>query len=193
MNRTQLTRALCIVTIVYAAAFYTVGGSVKPGYSHVSSFISELNATGTPWASTLGLVGFVPIALLLAAFLVAARPLVRVEGVSRAGFRLLWSQPLAFIGVVLAPCDAGCPVAGSSVQDLHNLIGLVTYFGAGLAIFLLSFAPILSADAAGARVGLRIAGVAAGFRSYPAQHACASIGLQYRCRRHSAWRPEEAP
>lgn len=159
MNRTQVTRALCIATIVYAAAFYTVGGAIKPGYSHVSSFISELNATGTPWASTLGLVGFVPVAFLLAAVLVAASPLVRVEGLSRAGFWLLWSQPLAFLGVAFAPCDAGCPIEGSSAQDLHNLIGLVTYFGAGLAIFLLSFAPVLSTRAGGARLGLRIAGV----------------------------------
>lgn len=159
MNPTTVTRGLCIATIVYATAFYLVGGAIKPGYSHVSSFISELNATGTPWASTLSLAGFVPVALLLAAFLVAARPLARVEGLSLAGFWLLWSQPLAFFGVAFAPCDAGCPVEGSSAQDLHNLIGLVTYFGAGLAIFLLSFAPILSARGGGARLGLRIASV----------------------------------
>ena len=48
-NRIMLARVLAVASVVYAAAFYIVGGALKPGYSHSANFISELNATGTPW------------------------------------------------------------------------------------------------------------------------------------------------
>lgn len=159
MDRTILARSLLIVAIAFAILFYTVGGLMKPGYSQFSSFISELNATGTLYATTLSFAGFLPLSLLLAAFLVTAAPLVSVQGLSRVGYLLLWSQPLAFIGVVVAPCDAGCPDDGSSAQDLHNLLGVVTYFGAGLAFVLLSFAPGLAGGARIWRPFLRAAGL----------------------------------
>jgi hypothetical protein len=49
-NRIMLARLLAVASVVYAAAFYIVGGALEPGYSHSANFISELNATGTPWA-----------------------------------------------------------------------------------------------------------------------------------------------
>lgn len=158
MKRTTLARSLLIATLAFGVAFYALGGRLKPGYSQLSSFVSELNATSTPWASALGFAGFLPLALLLAAFLVAAGPLVDVRGASRLGYLLLWSQPIAFLGVVVAPCDPGCPAVGSPTQALHNLIGLVTYMAAGLAFMLLSFAPGLTGRAGVWRHLLRAAG-----------------------------------
>ena len=137
-NRIMLARVLAVASVVYAAAFYIVGGALKPGYSHSANFISELNATGTPWAQELGLFGFIPLGLLLSSFLWVASPVSRAAGASRVGLLLLWSQPLAFIGAAAAPCDAGCPADGSSLQQVHNLLGLVTYFAAAVGFFLLS-------------------------------------------------------
>jgi hypothetical protein len=158
VKRTTLARSLLIATLAFAVAFYALGGGLKPGYSHLSSFVSELNATGTPWANALSFAGFLPLALLLAAFLLAAGPLVDVRGASRLGYLLLWSQPIAFLGAVVAPCDPGCPAVGSPTQALHNLIGLVTYLAAGLAFVLLSFAPGLTGRAGVWRHLLRAAG-----------------------------------
>jgi hypothetical protein len=157
MDRTTLARSLLVATLAFWVGFYAVGGSIKPGYSHLSNYVSELNATGTPWATTLSFAGFLPLALLLAAFLYTAEPLVRVQGPSRLGYLLLWSQSLAFLGVVVAPCDPGCPVVGSPTQAIHNLLGIVTYFGAGLAFALLSFAPGLTGHAGIWRHVLRVA------------------------------------
>lgn len=133
-----------MTTVLYGVAFYFVGASLKPGYSQVTHYISELNATGTPWASELGWFGFAPIAILFAAFLVVAQPIARVAGASRTGFLLLWTQPIAFLGVALAPCDPGCPIGGSVLQQIHDLLGVGTYFPAALGLFLLSYAPDLS-------------------------------------------------
>lgn len=138
-DRVRPVRALAVASVAYATLFYVVGAALKPGYSHVENFISELNATGTPWAQELGLFGFVPLGLLVAAFLLAAYPVLRLSGASRAGFLLLWSQPIAFIGAAAAPCDPGCPGDGSTAQQIHNLLGVVTYFAAAAGFFLLSF------------------------------------------------------
>lgn len=156
-SRIELARVLAVASAIYAAALYIAGGALKPGYSHVANFISELNATGTLWAQELGLFGFVPLGLLLAAFLLAAYPLAQLSGLSRAGFLLLWSQPVAFLGVAAAPCDPGCPVDGSSVQQIHNLLGLLTYFSAAMGFFLLSFHRHLRRSG---RLFLRVAGLA---------------------------------
>lgn len=156
MHRVQLARALALASVMYAATFYVVGAWLKPGYSHSAHFISELNATGTPWAQELGFLGFIPLGLILAAFLLVAYPLARLAGPSRAGFLLLWSQPVAFIGAALAPCDPGCS-GGSALQQIHDLLGLATYLAAAVAFFLLSFHSRLSI---GGRWYLRVATVA---------------------------------
>jgi hypothetical protein len=138
-NRVKWVRVLAVACVVYATLFYVIGAALKPGYSHAANFISELNATGTPWALELGLFGFVPLGLLVAAFLIAAHPVARLSGASRVGFILLWSQPIAFLGVAAAPCDPGCPIGGSALQQVHDLLGLVTYLSAALGFFLISF------------------------------------------------------
>ena len=117
------------------------GGALKPGYSHLSQYISELNAAGTPYAATIGWLGFVPFGLLGAALLVATASKAPVRGASRLGYWLLMAEPVAYIGSALAPCDLGCPVEGSVSQALHNLLGLVTYLSTLVGLVLLSFTP----------------------------------------------------
>jgi hypothetical protein len=147
-------RGLFVFTLAYALAFYLLGARLKPGYSHTANFLSELNATGTPWARELGLYGFVPLGILVGLFLaVAWSPALRA-GASSGALLLLASQPIAYLGVALAPCDAGCPASGSASQAAHNLIALVTYTAAGAGFFWLAraaplrgtpFRPLLAA------------------------------------------------
>ncbi len=158
MSRVRTARSLAFLAVAWGVAFYAVADSIKPGYSSVTQYISELNATGTALATELSWFGFMPVGLLLAAFLLAANPLARVRGASRLGWWLLWSQPIAFVGVALAPCDAGCPIGGSPTQGLHDLLGVATYFAGALALVLLSFAPAHPRVTAGVRVFLRVAG-----------------------------------
>ena len=158
-DRLSLARLLAAATVAFGFVFYVVGDLVKPGYSSMSQYISELNATGTAWALQLGYFGFVPLGVLLAVFLIVATPFAAVHGTSKAGWSLMWSLPVAFIGVALAPCDPGCPVKGSPMQMAHDLLGVTTYFASALAIFLLSFAPPLR-NRLVARNFLRFTGVA---------------------------------
>ena len=145
MDRAQLTRLLLVTSILYVIGFYFVSSAIKPGYSQLSNFVSEYNATGTPWAATLTYAGYLATSVLLSAFLVAAAPLAQVSGFSRLGFWLLWSAPASYFLAVVAPCDAGCPVEGSTSQLMHNFLAIVTYFGMGTSIALVSLAPGFSA------------------------------------------------
>ena len=156
-KRIRLVRILAITTIVFGLSFYTIGAAIKPGYSHVTHFISELNATGTPWAAQLGLFGFLPLGLIFAAFLLAVIPVAQVGGTSRLGLWLLWSQPIAFVGAAFAPCDVGCPIGGSALQVAHDVLGLVTYLSCALGLVLLSSSNALLSPY---RLFLGLAGIA---------------------------------
>lgn len=141
MDRTTFARLLLAVTILYVIGFYFIGSSIKPGYSQLSNFVSEYNATGTAWENTLTYAGFVATTALLSCFLVAATPIAQVTGASRLGFRLLWSLPFSYLIGAIAPCDAGCPVEGSMSQLLHNAFAVPAYFGMGISVALVSLAP----------------------------------------------------
>ena len=118
MNRAKLARLLLLASILYVVGFYFIGSAIKPGYSQVSNFVSEYNATGTPWAGTLTFAGFAATTAVLAAFLLTASPLLKVSRASRLGAWLLWSIPASYLLSVIAPCDAGCPLEGSTSQGL---------------------------------------------------------------------------
>ncbi|MEN1727348.1 MAG: DUF998 domain-containing protein [Pseudomonadota bacterium] len=139
MTRERLAWTLLWTAIVYALGFYFIGAAIKPGYSQLSDFISEYNATGTAWACVLTYVGFAVMTVLLSIFLWLASSLVEARGLSRVGTWLLWAFPASYLIAVVAPCDAGCPVEGSNSQMLHNLLGVVTYFAMGVGVFLLGF------------------------------------------------------
>jgi Protein of unknown function (DUF998) len=156
VSRVHAARALAVVTVAFGIGFYLVGAAIKPGYSHLSQYLSEMNATGSAYADLLGFGGFMPLGLLLAGFLIAAAPLVEAHGLARAGFWLLWSQPIAFVGVALWPCDLGCPIDGSANQLAHNIHGLVTYVAGGVSLLLLSLGPAADAPGRGSRWFLRI-------------------------------------
>ncbi|MCA1798057.1 MAG: DUF998 domain-containing protein [Xanthomonadaceae bacterium] len=141
MNRAKLARLLLFASILYVIGFYFIGSAIKPGYSQITNFVSEYNAAGTSWAQTLTYAGFAATSAILAAFLVTTLPLLNVSGASRMGAWLLWSVPASYLLAVIAPCDAGCPLDGSTSQIAHNLLAIITYFGMGASIFLISLAP----------------------------------------------------
>ncbi|MDR6990633.1 DUF998 domain-containing protein [Luteimonas sp. 3794] len=137
-TRIRLTR-IAILAVVPAWLLMLFGSSAfKPGYSHVSQYISELNAIGTPHAWQIGLLGFVPFGLMLAAVLIVAAPLLPIRGIARVGYWILLLEAVAYIGSAFAPCDAGCPADGSLSQQLHNLLGLLTYLGTCVGVVLLA-------------------------------------------------------
>ena len=128
--------------IVALALFYPLvmfgGASLKADYSHVSQYISELNAIGSAWSWQIGYFGFLPLGLLGFLLLLVVTPRARLNGISRIGCWLLVAEPIAYVTSALAPCDLGCPSAGSLSQNAHNLLAVVTLIMTTVGLVFLS-------------------------------------------------------
>ena len=136
-------RLIIAVVVIYVLMLFG-GGALKPGYSHISQYISELNATGTAYAQLIGWLGFVPFAIFSAILIVIYSRIAPVKGASRVGYWLLMLQPVAYLVATVSPCDAGCPAEGSPSQMLHNTASLLTYVLTGFGLFLLALTPKIS-------------------------------------------------
>jgi hypothetical membrane protein len=110
------------------SAVVVVAAALRADYSHVASFISELGATGTPYAHLMNYAGFLPGGLLIAGFgvaLVRALPRSRVA-ILAAILVTLFGAGVAASGI--ASCDPGCPQTGGSVENLvHNTIAPIAF------------------------------------------------------------------
>ena len=126
------------LAILYAVVVYG-GASLKDDYSHISQYISELNASGSSWSWQIGYLGFLPLGLLGFLLLLVVVPHAKLSGISQVGGWMLVAEPVAYIGSAFAPCDLGCPTAGSLSQNIHNLLSVVTLPVTTLGLVFLSF------------------------------------------------------
>ena len=76
--------------------------------------------------------------------IIVIAPLAPVRDLTRVGYWLLLAEPIAYIGSVIAPCDIGCPIEGSTSQAAHNILGLITYLATAVALLFLSASPNIS-------------------------------------------------
>jgi hypothetical membrane protein len=110
------------------SAVVIASAALRADYSHVASFISELGATGTPYAALMNDAGFLAGGLLLAAFGVAL-----VESLPRRHVAILAAILVTLFGAGIAAsgiasCDPGCPQTGGSVENLvHNRIAPIAF------------------------------------------------------------------
>ncbi len=133
----RLLRLGGIVGPIVFAVVVMLGAALRPGYSHVTNFISELGATGTTNAALMNYAGFVPAGLMLAAFGVSlawALPRHRLT-IFAAALVALFGAGVAASGFI--SCDAGCPQAEGSIENLaHNGIAPISFLclilGAGI-------------------------------------------------------------
>jgi len=127
-----------LAAVALALAVPLLGARARPGYSHVSQFISELGESGAPGAEWVSAAGFAPIGLLVLAFLALAAPALPASRWKRPGLACLGAVGAAYLAASLAPCDPGCPVTGSLSQTLHNAFGALEYAGAIAGLLLLA-------------------------------------------------------
>ncbi len=116
-----------LAPILWASAI-VLCGSLRPGYSHVTQYISELGERGSSTELIMRYAGFVPTGLMHAAF--AAFLYVAFKGSRLASFAaaLLALNGLARVAAGMFPCETGCAGGGLISQRLHNLSALVGFF-----------------------------------------------------------------
>ena len=139
MRSTRLWIALTAASWLFTV--FLLPGWLRPDYSPLAQYISELGALGAPYAGLVNWASYLPSGILFAIALASFWCHWRPRGLQAAGLALLFCEPLAWIGSALFPCDLGCPADGSLSQVLHNVLAVFTYTGTGLGVTLLACAP----------------------------------------------------
>lgn len=128
--RESMARWLALGGVLGPALFTVVtiiASWLRPGYDHVSSFISALGADGTPRAELMNYGAFLPAGLLFTDFgagLLFGLPKDRVVKLAAV---LVMFFGLGVVTDGLASCDPGCPNVGSRENAIHNTVAPVAF------------------------------------------------------------------
>jgi hypothetical membrane protein len=129
-------RLLALGGVAGPALFVTLFvlcGALRPEYSHVRQFISELGATGTPNATLMNVAGFLPAGLLLAGFGVSLALWFPRRGTALVAATCIALFGLGHVVAGIFSCDPGCPLEGASWQaTVHDRVSLLAFLS-GLA------------------------------------------------------------
>jgi hypothetical protein len=115
-----------------------LGDLARPGYDAATQYISELGELGAPDGPLVSLGGFLPIGVLVLAFLALAAPELAPGRGAKAGLAGLAMVGLAYVVSAFARCEPGCPADGPPRQLLHNAFGLLEYLGGGIGLAILA-------------------------------------------------------
>lgn len=123
-------RVLALGGVVGPALFSFVvfySATLRPEYSHITNFISELGATGTSHASLMNYAGFLAGGILLAGFgLSLMRFLPRSRSTRVAScLTTIFGVGVAISGLI--SCDFGCPQGGTTENFIHDKIAPVSF------------------------------------------------------------------
>ena len=120
---------------IFGALFFIVpsilGGFQFQNYSHISQFISESYAIGSPYGIYMRVLGYIPSGLLISIFAFSALNLLPKSNLLRLGlisFGVFYGIGGIIVGVF--PCDIGCNkefLNPSISQIIHNFSGALTY------------------------------------------------------------------
>lgn len=120
-----------------------LGGLLVEQYSHISQFISESYAIGTPHGHALRFWGFLPSGLLMALFAFSLKkPLDGSQAVNLGLTGVGVFYGLATVVTSIFPCDAGCNpemINPTISQLVHNLTGMLTYLVTPVSLAIIGF------------------------------------------------------
>ncbi len=121
-----------------------LGGFQFDDYSHISQFISESYAFGTPYGTYMRVLGYVPSGILITLFSFSVLkfiPKTTSTKIGLMGFGVFYGIGTIIVG--LFPCDTGCNrefINPSISQIIHNLSGALTYVLVPICLIIIGFA-----------------------------------------------------
>jgi len=139
MSKTKLMIILAIASYCWLAATVILGGIFYPNYAHLSQFMSELGATGSPHGQLVNLAGFgITEILLLGSLAIAFQQLPKTPS-NLVGFVFLAVYPILIGVAALSPCDFECrPDTPSLSHLIHITTALLAYLCAIIGLAFLS-------------------------------------------------------
>jgi len=125
---------------VLFALIVIVSAELRPEYSHVSQFMSELGETGSRTQALMNFAGFLPSSLLVLLSSVALLGRFRATWLGALGSLCISVFAVGMFTVGLFPCDASCtPDTPSRNQRVHDVAGMVADPAIALAPLILAF------------------------------------------------------
>ena len=156
MDSRLLIRSLLLSGIVGPLLFaitVVIVGSLRPDYSHVNQFISELGEAGGQFAWAMNYLGFMVPAALILIFVLTFRTRLPHTVSNFIGTFLLGLFAVSMFLAGVFSCDVGCsPPEPSLNQKLHDFFSILAFpaFTAGVFVWGLS----LCRDASWRRFGV---------------------------------------
>jgi len=129
---------LCgILAPVLWASAIIVSGSLRPEYSHLTQYISELGERGGSTEFIMRYAAFVPSGLMHMAFAAFLYVAFKGSPLAAMGAMLLAINGIARIAAGMFPCEVGCALPRLLLsQKLHSLSAGVGFFALIGAAFL---------------------------------------------------------
>ena len=113
-----------------------VCGALRPGYNHMTQFISELGEHGGAYAALMNYGGFMPMAVLLVLFAVALVTRLPRTPLSLLGALLVAVFAVGVFAAGINSCDPGCVGAPPTrAQQLHTKVSIIAFRSLILATF----------------------------------------------------------
>ena len=113
-------------------------GFLSSDYNSISNYLSELGAVGAEYSRVVSYFGFLPTAFSVLFITLLLQSNFSNTRLSRAGFLLVWiGYFIGYFGAFIFPCDFGCPSEGSFSQNMHMILGLISYLIAPVGLILL--------------------------------------------------------
>ena len=130
---------------IFGVLFFVIpailGGFQFDTYNHISQFISESYATGTPYGEKLRFFGYIPSGIFLALFAFFAPSYLAPSKFIKTTFLLFGIfYGLGTVVTSIFPCDKGCNpelIDPSISQIIHNISGALTYLIIPIIIILI--------------------------------------------------------
>ncbi|MDC0586600.1 DUF998 domain-containing protein [Gammaproteobacteria bacterium] len=113
-------------------------GFLSSDYDSISNYLSELGAVGAEYSRVVNYFGFLPTAFSVLFITLLLQSNFSNTRLSRAGFLLVGiGYFIGYFGAFIFPCDFGCPSEGSFSQNMHMILGLISYLIAPVGLILL--------------------------------------------------------
>ncbi|MGX9461972.1 DUF998 domain-containing protein [Shewanella sp. A14] len=139
MNHKKLLVALPVLSLIWFAGTIIIAGLNYPNYSHVTQYISELGATGSPHGNYVNYWGFIPTELFLLAFVFICFLVVPKTKKSIIGLVFIGVYGISLGIAALYPCDFECnPIKPTTSHTIHMLSAFPGYICGIISIFIMS-------------------------------------------------------
>ncbi|MDE2694436.1 MAG: DUF998 domain-containing protein [Paracoccaceae bacterium] len=113
-------------------------GFLSSDYNSISNYLSELGAVGAEYSRVVNYFGFLPTAFSVLFITLLLQSNFSNTRLSRAGFLLVGiGYFIGYFGAFIFPCDFGCPSEGSFSQNMHMILGLISYLITPVGLILL--------------------------------------------------------